>query len=342
MSFKLVTILAVIAGYCTVSITLVFANKFLVGSQKSAIDVSLFVVWIQCIVTVLFQTGINAVKAGWTRDWSFIYIEKEIVSSPILCMTVSFVCMLSFNNLCLRHVDVSFYQVARSMTIIFVVIFTVTILHHSVSWRVIICCGVVATGFFLGIDQEQFLGTLSIKGVIYGVLSSVFVALNGVFIKRALDVVDSNSYKVTYYSNINACVLFIPLLLFTGQFYEAAHTFHVWGLTFWCLLFSTGILCFLIAWIGGVQIHLTSTLTHHIIANTKSVLQTLIAVLYYHEVKSFLWWVSVLLVVGGAFSYTMVRIQEDQDQKAKVQIAVDDIEKGQPENLNNNKEVENI
>ena len=260
--------------------------------------------------------------------------HEEMFSGPLLRMTVSFVCMLSFNNLCLRYVDIAFYQVARSMTIIFVVIFTITILHKAVSWRVIVCCGVVAAGFFLGIDQEQFLGTLSVTGVLYGVMSSVFVALNGVFIKQALDVVDGNSLKVTYYSNMNASILFIPVLLSIGQFRQAALAAPTWDAAFWTFLFSTGILSFFISWIGGVQINLTSAITHHIIANTKSVLQTLIAVTYFHEVKSFLWWMSVLLVVGGAFMYTMVRLREEKQEKKLEQDKPIDEELGLPNGPN--------
>jgi len=83
-------------------------------------------------------------------------------------------------------------QVARSTTIIFVVIFSVLILKRHVSKAVAACCLLVACGFFLGIDQEKALGSLSVKGVVFGVLSSVFIALTGIYTKTALDVVNKD------------------------------------------------------------------------------------------------------------------------------------------------------
>ena len=81
-------------------------------------------------------------------------------------------------------------QVARSTTIIFVVIFSVLILKKTVSKAIATCCGLVACGFFLGIDQEKALGSLSVKGVTFGVMSSIFIALTGIYTKTALDVVN--------------------------------------------------------------------------------------------------------------------------------------------------------
>jgi hypothetical protein len=39
-------------------------------------------------------------------------------------------------------------------------------------------------GFFVGIDQEDASGTLSVWGIIYGILASLATALAGIYIKR--------------------------------------------------------------------------------------------------------------------------------------------------------------
>ena len=44
----------------------------------------------------------------------------------------------------------------------------------------------------LGVDQEKVVGSLSVKGVVFGVLSSVFIALTAIYTKKALEVVDKN------------------------------------------------------------------------------------------------------------------------------------------------------
>ena len=243
----------------------------------------------------------------------------------MVIMSLCFVSMLSFNNLCLKYVGVAFYQVARSTTLIFTVIFSITILKKTVSMRVVACCIIVACGFILGIDQEKFMGTLSVRGVVYGVISSLFVSLTGIFTKKALDVVEGDSVKLTLCSQLNAVVLFCPIVIATGQLSTviSSSTFH--EVYFWTFLISTGALSFLIAWISAVQIDLTSPVTHHISGNTKAVLQTVIAVIYFHEHKAWLWWVSILLVVGGAFAYAITRIKEDDHNK---RLEPDSMEKG--------------
>jgi len=84
------------------------------------------------------------------------------------------------------------FQVARSTTIVFVVIFSAILLHKYQSRNIIFCCLLVAGGFILGVDQEKVVGSLSVKGVVFGVLSSIFIALTAIYTKKALEVVDKN------------------------------------------------------------------------------------------------------------------------------------------------------
>ncbi len=133
----------------------------------------------------------------------------------VIPLTITFVGMLTFNNLCLKYVGVAFFQVrmrarslaritarkkfqreqkhdtsnvvpspatkefawnylylllpardkfllsaqvARSMTLVFTVIFSILILHQKISLRVMLCCLCVAGGFVLGVDQEHLKG----------------------------------------------------------------------------------------------------------------------------------------------------------------------------------------
>ena len=110
--------------------------------------------------------------------------------------------------------------------------------------------------------------------------------------------VERDSVRLTYYNNINAVVLFLPVLYLSGQltdFFSTSSSVDPW---FWLFLCFTGIMSFGMAWISAVQIDLLSPVTHHIIANSKAVIQTLIAVVAAHEQKALLWWFSVVMVVG--------------------------------------------
>lgn len=319
MVAEYVKITGVVLAYWSISITMVFANKHLLGDRNSAGDVSLFVAWIQCIVCVLVVVCKNVGRGLIRGDWTRLRIrDNGPVVRPILTMTCTYVGMLTFNNLCLKNVGIAFYQVARSLTLIFVVIFSVLLLKKNVSLKIVTCCVIVAGGFVLGVDQESLAGTISVSGVAFGIVTSLFVSLNGILTKTALDYVERDSVKLTFYNNINAVVLFFPFVLATGQFKTVATIAMYHTPEFWLFLVASGMLSFMIAWISAVQIDITSPVTHHISANAKAVLQTLIAVMYNGEHKSFLWWVSILMVVGGALSYALTRIREDSTDKKKI------------------------
>ena len=300
-------IAVVVMGYWSVYITLVFANKHLVGTGSHE-DASIFVAWMQCVVTSALVLLLYACAAvcGLRAHREACFSYRHMWCRPVLLMTASFVSMLTFNNLCLHHVHLSFYQVARSMTLVFTVLLSVVILRRKVSMAATLCCVLVIKGFVLGVDQESFMATLSVKGVLFGVTASLFVALNGIFTKQALVVVKGNTIGLTLYTNLNAVVLFIPILLLTGQSPVFMYTTRLDDVYFFVFLVSTGGLGFLIAWVSALQIHLTSPVTHHISSNTKAVLQTVLAVMYYRESKGALWWLSNALVVGGAVAYACV------------------------------------
>jgi len=91
--------------------------------------------------------------------------------------------MITFNNLCLKYVEVSFYNVARSLSIVFNVIFTYLFLGNTTSFVTCSTLLVVILGFILGIDGEV---NFSLLGTVSGVLSSVFVSLNSIFTSKVL------------------------------------------------------------------------------------------------------------------------------------------------------------
>ncbi len=65
------------------------------------------------------------------------------------------------------------------------------------------------------LHPQGSLGDLSVHGVVYGVLASLFVALNAIYVKKILPIVDNDSWKLTLYNNLNAFVLFVPLMVTT-------------------------------------------------------------------------------------------------------------------------------
>lgn len=310
---KYVQIVFVVLFYWVTSISMTFANKYLVGNKFTDIsdDITMFVAWAQCAVTVSIVYVIYGFKRYILRNKDTVLpsLKSSIIfEMNMILMILCFSIMLFLNNLTLKFVGISFFQIARSLTLVFTVIFTYFLLHKSQSMKVVLCCLVVVIGFIMGIDQEKLTGNLSLIGVFCGVVSSFFVALTGIFSKRVLDKID-NSYSMLFYMNLGSTLLYLPFLFVFSQFNIVYHK-KLSDSFFIVALMLTGVLGFLINLASNMEINFTSPTTHQISNNAKSVLQTILAVVIFAELKPVFWWCSNLLVVVGAVGYTVIKYNE--------------------------------
>lgn len=301
--YSYVKIALVVAAYWFVSIALVFINKYLLSSSELKLDAPLFVTWFQCVISVLLCVLLNAfsiVKAPITSET--LNHLKELVP-----LSVTFVGMVTFNNLCLKYVDVSFYYIGRSLTTVFNVVLSYVILKQKTSSPALICCSVIVGGFLLGIDQENAAGSLSFVGVLFGVLASGFVALYSIYIKKMLPNVHDNVVLLTFYNNINAVIMFLPLIALNGEYRAISSFEHLSSRSFWSLMFVSGIFGFAISFLVSLQVKVTSPLTNNISGTAKACAQTVIAAVWYKEPKYIFWWSSNGIVLLGSLAYTRVR-----------------------------------
>ena len=157
-------------------------------------------------------------------------------------------------------------------------------LGERTSYKALGCCGLIIGGFFLGIEQENSLGTLSFFGAFCGIASSVFVALNAIYTTRCLPCVDKNVWRLCLYNNFNACILFLPLMLIFGELPIIFKYPKLFNLQFLFAMTLAGVLGFSMGYVTGYQIQITSPLTHNVSGTAKSYVQTLLAVIAYTEV----------------------------------------------------------
>lgn len=68
-----------------------------------------------------------------------------------------------------------------------------------------------------------------------------------------------------------------------------------------------GFMGFFMGYCVGLQIKVTSPLTHNISGVAKACLQTLLDTIYHNTPKPFLWWIGTLAVLGGTTSYSVVK-----------------------------------
>jgi len=187
--------------------------QVLMSNEGVSINAPLFVTWFQCIVTALIcwlagrcgaraqrkvagyasvntdEEGGKAVQQPQKPSFfsQFPTVEYSCaVARRVFPLSVIFVCMITFNNLCLKYVEVSFYNVARSMTIVFNVMFSYLMLRITSSCKTIMCLAIVVIGFFMGSQGEI---NFSLIGTVCGVLSSLFVSLNSIYTKKVRSIV---------------------------------------------------------------------------------------------------------------------------------------------------------
>jgi GDP-fucose transporter C1 len=227
-----------------------------------------FVTWYQLIVALVLLVVWG--RLGKTNPlFSLVppYEFDPIIARKVAPLTVVYVLMLAFNNLCLQYVEVTFYQVARSLTILFNIIFTYTMLGQMTSTNALFACAVVFLGFVLGSAGEI---NFSWLGIIFGLGSSCFVALYGIYVKKTLTVLDNNQWRLLHYNTTISIAFTFPLVLLSGELGKIRSTVDfLSSFNFWFVMTLTGVTGFLINISTFLQIKYTSPLTNTISGTAK-------------------------------------------------------------------------
>jgi GDP-fucose transporter C1 len=179
---------------------------------------------VTCAICIIFgELGEKSRQRGGGSFFDSYPIVRYNISAGIsvLPLSVVFVGMIALNNLCLKYVEVSFYNVARSLSIVFNVLFTFLILGEKTSMLTCSTLAIVLYGFYIGIEGEV---NFSLFGTVAGVASSIFVSLNSIFTAKVLPKVQNDKSLLLYYNNVNALVLFIPLIV--AFEYQVVLTYH--------------------------------------------------------------------------------------------------------------------
>lgn len=215
------------------------------------------------------------------------------------------------------------------------------ILQQTISIRVVLCCGIIVSGFLLGVEEEDSsVGNLNFYGVAAGVTASLCVALYAIFTKKVLPLVGDNIWTLQYYNNINACLFLIPLSLFFE--YSILAKFQYWtSAYFWSLIVIVGLFGIAIGYVTSLQIQVTSPLTHNVSGTAKACAQTILACVVYSQSKPVMWWLSNFMVLGGSSAYTYVKMLEMKAMKSNTQqtepaasdVKVEDEESGKRVNV---------
>lgn len=301
----------VIALYWAVSISMVYLNKVCLNNKQASISAPLFVTWFQCVVTCLVCTvlgnlGESARRTGTKSYFSDFSVTKYDLRTGLAVMPLSlvFVGMITFNNLCLQYVQVSFYNVARCLTMVFNVVFQFIFLRQTTGFNTLLTLVVIIVGFVIGIDGEI---DFNLIGTVAGVASSVFVSLNAIFVKRMLPQVGGDNNALQFYNNLNATFLFFPLIAIFELDVLAQNLDKLMSPFFWTCMTVTGLFGYAIGVVTMMQIQATSPLTHNISGTAKAAVQSIMAFYIWGNQATFKGISGIFLVLFGSFLYGVVQ-----------------------------------
>ena len=91
-------------------------------------------------------------------------------------------------------------------------------------------------------------------GTIFGVLASLTVSLNSIYTKRVLPAVDDNVRLLVFYNNINAMILFVPLIVVFGEIPEIYSYPDLFSISFFLLMTAGGLFGLAIGYVTGLQV----------------------------------------------------------------------------------------
>jgi len=225
-------------------------------------------------------------------------------------------------------VEVSYYNVARSLTIVFNVVLSFGILGKTTSARVLACLAIVVAGFFIGAGGEM---RFSMIGTIFGVTSSLFVSLNSIYTKETLGAVKpyveagrDKMWLLTGVNNVIASVLFVPIILVVEADAIVEGSGVMFSSVFWACMLASGVLGFLIGVAVVLQISVTSPLTHNISGTAKAAVQTVGALFIWQNPTNVQNMSGVAMVLLGSVAYGWVRYDESITERDAAKRAVED------------------
>jgi GDP-fucose transporter C1 len=297
---------AAVSFYMTVSIGLVLLNR-LVLTDKNEKSGALFLSWLQFVVAYILILIITFFFPNVPLLNLFPPLNyKWDVFLKVLPVSVAYLFMIGFNNKCLEYVSVSGYHIVRSLTIVFNIILTYFILGDRTSWRAVLACIGIIVGFVLGVEGEI---DLSIRGAIYGVCSSMCVAMYAIIVKKVMMLLDNNEYLLIEYNTPIAIVVLAPFVWYSGEFDIIGNqrSLHFWGMQI-----LAGVVGFVINIAIFLNIKYTTPLTHNLSGTVKACVQMMLAFVIFPETETMTWlkFIGVVMVIGFAAFYAWVRKQE--------------------------------
>jgi len=302
-----------VSFYMVTALIMVFVNKAVLNAAP---DLPLLYLFNQLVIAVLLLHGASFSTTKVQIPKLDAHTAKKL--TPVV--TVNIVGLI-LNTLCLRGVEASFFQIARGLVLPLTILVSCIHTYARPSVKVLVATGIVTSGFFTGISPNKDLpisASPSVISLMYGLLSSLFIALHVVLIKSSLPHCNNSTIELAYWTNLGSAVMITPLILLNGELgtLVALTRSAEWdGRTFVYGSMITGVFGFFLCVAGLLSIKITSPITHMFASAARSVLQTLLGVWLFGDILTVNRATSILVICGGTMYYTWVKHLENSAPK---------------------------
>lgn len=295
----------VVLIYWVTSWGAIFMNKYVYSKMTVNLDVPYFVTLIQFISPSLFLFCLSKLNKAIFHVSSIPDIKFNCSTClRVFPLSILFCLMVTLSNLCIKFVEVPFYQISRSLSIPMIPLLNYLFWGEHSSVRTVLSSITVVIGYIFGVDGEV---NFSMKGTLFGAGASLVGTFYTIFLKRFLSNVVKSSYELQFYNNFNSCFI-VPLLILMNN--ELPILLDHWdlitpGFVGWVM--TAGLIGLTVGFTTFLQIEYTSPLSHNISGVMKNCIQTWIAAYWYDIYISMPGYIGIIMVVAGSFTYALER-----------------------------------
>ncbi|KAF6766678.1 hypothetical protein DFP72DRAFT_867281 [Ephemerocybe angulata] len=299
----------VVAFYMVSALVMVFVNKAVLNNSP---DLPLFFLLVQLLIAVILLH----ISALFTKRIEIPTLDVKVAKSLVPVVSVNIIGLV-FNTLCLRDVEASFFQIARGLVLPLTIAVSCAHTRTTPSQKVVGAAGIVTLGFMLGVAPSKDLPVSAIPStlsLIYGVMSSVFIAIHAVLIKSSLPSCNNSTIQLAWWTNAGSAVILLPFVFLHGEPWKLIDLYSngAWdGRVFLYGSLVTGVFGFLLCVSGLLSIKVTSPVTHMFSSAARSVLQTLIGVMAFKDILTTNRALSIGTILCGTMFYTWLKSREN-------------------------------
>jgi GDP-fucose transporter C1 len=295
----------VVSFYMSAALIMVFVNKAVLNSSP---ELPLLFLLIQLILAVILLHTAAAVSRKVEIPVLDVQVAKKLV--PVVLVNVV---GLVFNTLCLRDVEASFFQIARGLVLPLTIVVSSIHTRSAPQKKILLAAAIVTIGFLLGVAPSASVPVNvapSLVSLLYGVFSSLFIALHAVLIKSSLGYCHNSTIQLAYWTNAGSVVFLAPFVLLHGEIgtLQMLIAEENWNgsIFFWGTMI-TGVCGFLLCIAGLLSIKVTSPITHMFSSAARSVFQTLLGVWIFGDILTVNRVTSIFTILVGTMYYTWVK-----------------------------------